>query len=169
VYDRTTAKGKVAILIIFELGCSQGHRFEGWFASADDFARQSDAAMVRCPACDDQRVAIVPSAKIRVARQGVTAAPTAVAATAPVAATADVATADAVTGLPAEFLRKLREAVRNTEDVGRRFPEEARRIHYDEAPARAIRGQASPDEAEALRDEGIDFAALPPFLARDPH
>jgi len=121
--------------------------------------------MVRCPACDDQRVAIVPSAKVRVAKHG--AAPAATAA--PVAETVDVAATDTVTGLPAELLRKLREVVRNTEDVGRRFPEEARKIHYDEAPARAIRGQASPDEAEALRDEGIDFAALPPFLTRDPH
>ena len=124
--------------------------------------------MVRCPACDDQRVAIVPSAKVRVAKHGGAAAPPAAAAPAPAEETA-AETNDAVTGLPAELLRKLREAVRNTEDVGRRFPEEARKIHYDEAPARAIRGQASLDEAEALRDEGIDFAALPPFLARDPH
>jgi hypothetical protein len=150
-------------LIIFELSCSLGHRFEGWFASADDFAIQSDAAMVRCPACDDPRVAIVPSAKVRVAKHGTAAAQVAV------PETADVATTDAVTGLSVELLRKLREAVRNTEDVGRRFPEEARKIHYDEVPARAIRGQASLDEAEALRDEGIDFTALPPFLARDSH
>ena len=68
-----------------------------------------------------------------------------------------------------ELLRNLREAVRSTEDVGRRFPEEARKIHYDEVPARAIRGQASLDEAQSLRDEGIDFAALPSFLTRDPH
>jgi len=156
-------------VIIFELGCSQGHRFEGWFGSADDFARQSGAAMVRCPVCDDQRVAIVPSAKVRVSKHGAAAAPVDAPAAVPAPAADAVATADAVTGLPVELLRKLREAVRNTEDVGRRFPEEARRIHYEEAPARAIRGQASLDEAEALRDEGIDFAALPPFLVRDPH
>ena len=59
--------------------------------------------------------------------------------------------------------------MRNTENVGRRFPEEARKIHYDEVPARAIRGQASREEAEALRDEGIDFASLPPFLTSDTH
>ena len=167
VYDGTTQTTTVALLIIFELGCSQGHRFEGWFASADDFARQSDASMVRCPACDDQRVAIVPSAKVRVAKHAASPAPAPAAA--PAAATDTGAAAGTVAGLPAEFLRKLREVVRNTEDVGRRFPEEARKIHYDEAPARAIRGQASSEEAEALRDEGIDFAALPPFLTRDPH
>ncbi len=56
-----------------------------------------------------------------------------------------------------------------TENVGRRFPEEARKIHYDEAPGRPIRGQASKDEADALREEGIDFTLVPPFLTRDHH
>ena len=59
--------------------------------------------------------------------------------------------------------------MRNTEDVGERFPEEARKIHYDEAPARPIRGKASREEADALTEEGIDFASLPPFLSRDSH
>jgi hypothetical protein len=151
-------------MIIFELGCAQGHHFEGWFASADDFARQAELAMVRCPLCDDEHVAIVPSAKVRVTRHG--------GAGAPASATRQEATpspAESVAGLPPELVRKLREAVKATEDVGRRFPDEARRIHYDEVPARAIRGQASHEEAEALRDEGIDFALLPPFLTREPH
>ena len=65
--------------------------------------------------------------------------------------------------------RKLREIVRNTENVGRRFPEEARKIHYEEVPPRPIRGQASKDDADALREEGIEFASLPPFLTRDTH
>jgi hypothetical protein len=71
--------------------------------------------------------------------------------------------------MPAELVERLRAIVRSAEDVGTRFPEEARRMHYDEAPARSIRGQASPDEAEALRDEGIEFASLPPFLVEDTH
>ena len=66
-------------------------------------------------------------------------------------------------------IAKLREVVRNTEDVGERFPEEARKIHYDEAPARSIRGKASREEAEALTEEGIDFSQLPPILTRDSH
>ena len=69
--------------------------------------------------------------------------------------------------LPAEIVAKLREIVRNTENVGPRFPEEARKIHYDEAPARAIRGQASKEESAELAEEGIDFATLPDFLLRD--
>ncbi len=72
-------------------------------------------------------------------------------------------------GLPPELVRKLREVIKAAEDVGRRFPDEARKIHYDEAPARAIRGQATPDEAAALQDEGIEVATLPPFLTRDTH
>ena len=149
-------------MIIFELGCAQGHHFEGWFASADDFARQAGLAMVRCPVCDDEHVAIVPSARVRVAKHGAAARP------AP-AEDAVPAPAEAVTGLPPEVVRKLREVIKATEDVGRRFPDEARKIHYDEVPARPIRGHASHEEAEALREEGIKFASLPPFLTREQH
>ena len=66
-------------------------------------------------------------------------------------------------------MRTLRKVIEATEDVGRRFSGEARKIHYDEVPARAIRGQASPEEAESLRDEGIEFALLPSFLTREHH
>ena len=76
---------------------------------------------------------------------------------------------EATAGLPAEVVAKLREIVKATENVGARFPEEARRMHYNETPARAIRGRASPEEADALREEGVDFAPLPPFLTEDRH
>ena len=74
-----------------------------------------------------------------------------------------------MTTVSPEVLAKLREVVRSTENVGRRFAEEARKIHYNEVPARAIRGQASHDEAQELSDEGIEFAPLPPFLTNDTH
>ena len=151
-------------MIIFELACGNGHRFEGWFASTDDFACQSDARMIRCPVCDDAGVARVPSARVRVGG-GTTAAPAVVEA-----ATADAAAPQqAIAGYPAELISKLREIVRNTENVGPRFPEEARKIHYDEAPARAIRGQASKEETAALAEEGIDVSTLPDFLLREQH
>ncbi len=153
-------------MIIFELACGQGHRFEGWFASSDDFARQSEAQMVRCPVCDDAGVARVPSAKVFV-RAGATAAPTGSRWRRPGAEVA--APQQAIAGLPAEIVAKLREIVRNTENVGPRFPEEARKIHYDEAPARAIRGQASKEESAELAEEGIDVATLPDFLLRETH
>ena len=150
-------------MIIFELACGLGHRFEGWFASADDFARQSETELVRCPVCDDAGVVRVPSAKVRA---GSASAP----APEPGAADAPAAEArSAITGLPAELVAKLREIVRNTENVGTRFPEEARKIHYDEAPARAIRGQASKEESAELAEEGIDFTTLPDFLFRERH
>jgi hypothetical protein len=77
--------------------------------------------------------------------------------------------AEAISGVPPEVIAKLREIVRNTENVGRRFPEEARKIHYEEVPPRAIRGQASTEEAQALREEGIDFASLPSVLTSESH
>jgi hypothetical protein len=149
-------------MIIFELTCGQRHRFEGWFGSSEDFARQSESQMVRCPVCDDAEVVRVPSAKVRVGSDSTTTP----------AASVSVATAptqQSVAGLPIEVIAKLREIVRNTENVGPRFPEEARKIHYDEAPARAIRGQASKEESEALAEEGIDVATLPDFLLRETH
>ena len=147
-------------MIIFDLTCTHGHRFEGWFASADDFERQAKAVMVRCPVCDDASVVRVPSAKVHVGRATVDA---------PRATEGPEAESETVAGLPDDLVRKLREIVRNTENVGRRFPEEARKIHYEEVAPRPIRGQASKDDADALREEGIDFASLPPFLTRDHH
>jgi hypothetical protein len=149
-------------MIVFDLACAQGHRFEGWFASGDEFMRQSEARLVRCPVCDDADVARLPSAKVRTGGAREESA-------APASMSAPAAPQEAIAGLPAELVEKLREVIRNTENVGRRFPEEARKIHYDEAPARPIRGQASKEESAALEEEGIEFASLPDFLVRDPH
>ncbi len=148
-------------MIVFDLACAQGHRFEGWFASAADFARQTAAAQVGCPVCNDTTIARVPSAKVRVGH-----------AASPETKPPEVAAApssDAIAGLPAELIAKLRDAIRNTENVGRRFPEEARKIHYEEAPARPIRGQASREESAELAEEGIEFSPLPEFLTRELH
>ena len=145
-------------MIIFDLTCGHGHRFEGWFASSEDFERQSDAVLVRCPVCDDANVVRLPSAKVHVGR-----------ATVDAPSPVEEMPVESVAGFPDELVRKLREIVRATENVGRRFPEEARKIHYEEAPGRPIRGQASKDEADALREEGIDFTLVPPFLTRDHH
>jgi len=145
-------------MIIFDLLCAHGHAFEGWFASGAEFDRQKEASLVTCPVCDGSDVERRPSARVRVAKAS-DAAPTPVPA----------ARGDAIAGISPELLAKLREVVRNTEDVGERFPEEARKIHYDEAPPRSIRGQASREEAEALADEGIEFSPLPPLLTRESH
>ena len=165
-------------MIVYELACAQGHRFEGWFASSEAYADQRKRALVSCPVCNDAAIERVPSARVSVpkgaspARRRTTQAPAAAAEATPVAVAPDAATtavSEIAANLPAEVLTKLREIVKQTENVGRRFPEEARKIHYEETAPRPIRGQASSEEAEALRDEGIDFASLPPFLLPDQH
>ena len=148
-------------MIVYDLLCSGGHAFEGWFASGAEFDRQKDARLVSCPVCDGSDIERRPSAKVRVAKA---------AGPPPVPPSSNVtATSDAIAGISPELLAKLREAVRNTEDVGERFPEEARKIHYEEAPPRSIRGKASREEAESLAEEGIDFSQLPPILTRETH
>jgi len=144
-------------MIVFDLRCSHDHSFEGWFASGQEFSRQQASSLVRCPVCDDAIVARLPSAKVRVNKSDVVVREP----------TAPAPSSDAITGLSPAVLAKMREVVRNTENVGARFPEEARKIHYNEVPARAIRGQASRDEAQALSEEGIEFASLPEFLSQD--
>jgi len=139
-------------MIVYDLACAHEHRFEGWFASADDYARQNAQTLIRCPICDDAAIERRPSANVQVGRAVVPAAERA---------------STAVAGGEAEVLQKLRRMIAQTDDVGAAFPEEARKIHYEEAPARSIRGQATRDEAEALRDEGIDFLSLPNALTRD--
>lgn len=145
-------------MIVFDLVCAHGHVFEGWFASGDAFLSQQDAKLVRCPVCDDHHVERRPSARVHV-RKGEAA----------VDAPTRPDTSEAVAGMPADLVAKLREIVRKTEDVGERFPEEARKIHYDESPKRSIRGKASREEADALTEEGIEFTPLPPFLTGDTH
>jgi hypothetical protein len=154
-------------MIVFELTCAAGHRFEGWFASGDEFTRQADGGMVRCPVCDTADVVRIPSARVRVGKGTVVRRAAAAKPAAPAATPATVT--DAIAGLAPEVLDKLRDLIRNTENVGRRFPEEARKIHYEEVPPRAIRGQASREETEALEEEGIDVSPLPDFLTRDTH
>jgi hypothetical protein len=141
-------------MIVYDLVCARQHRFEGWFASTEDYARQHDQTMIRCPVCDDAAIERRPSANVQVGRAALPGAES-------------KSETEAVTSGEAEALRLMRRLVANAENVGRAFPEEARKIHYDEAPKRGIRGQASPEEAESLRDEGIDFMSLPGFLTRD--
>ena len=149
-------------MIVYELACAQGHRFEGWFASGEEFARQRERSLVTCPICDDAHIERIPSARVSVPKGEAPKAE--VSKPAPAAPAQQVAS-----GLPAEMVAKLRELVKQTENVGRRFPEEARKIHYEEVPPRPIRGQASPEEAQALNEEGIEFAPLPPFLVDESH
>lgn len=158
-------------MIVFDLGCANGHTFEGWFDSADAYADQRARELVRCPVCDDAGVDKRLSARINTGKAIAPLRPSehTTATTAATAATASDGAKDVTAGMPPHLLAKLREIVRNTENVGERFAEEARKIHYEEAPARAIRGRATPDEAEELREEGIDFASLPASVTSETH
>ena len=140
-------------MIVFDLGCENSHRFEGWFASSEDFEQQVGRKLVSCPMCGNVNIVRLPHAS-RINK----------------AAGKERAGATherrherrQYANMGKESLAKLIEhIVENTEDVGSAFPEEARKIHYRETPERRIRGTASGEEVEALKDEGIEVVALP--------
>ncbi len=134
---------------IFDMMCVTGHRFEGWFASAEDYGRQKARGLVGCPSCGTHEVDRVPSA-VRINTGAPAPAPR-----------AESAGQDPLAIAQKLYSRMLDELLTKSEDVGTAFPAEARRIHYEEAPARSIRGQASQEEHEALVDEGIPVLRLP--------
>jgi hypothetical protein len=141
---------------VFRLSCANGHDFEGWFASSQEFDRQASAGEVSCPSCDDSRIAKLPSAPyVNTGARGP--------ATLPVAAPGGPGSPERAAVLAA--LKAYVET--HTEDVGRKFPEIARRIHYGEEEKRGIRGRVTPEEAVELSDEGVEAVALPPGLVPD--
>ncbi|HUH48307.1 MAG TPA: DUF1178 family protein [Mycoplana sp.] len=135
-------------MIRYDLVCDNAHGFEGWFGSAADFDRQKERALVSCPTCGSPRVtkrlmapAVSTTRKKEERRHAV------------------------MNAHNQEMLGKLRELVAtikaNAEDVGERFPEEARKIHYGEAEQRGLIGKATAEEARALIEEGVEIAPLP--------
>ena len=146
-------------MIVFDLLCSKGHRFEGWFNSADDFSSQKERGLLSCPKCSTTRVERVPSATR--ANLGAQAPKPAAAAPSPMVKTPEMDGKDAFAIAQMLYSKLLDEILTKTEDVGRDFPAEARKIHYEEAPARPIRGQATQEEHDALVDEGIPVARFP--------
>ncbi len=134
---------------VLDLRCANGHGFEGWFGSEDDFLNQNGRGLVECPMCADRVVSRLPSApRLNLSGAREPAAPP---------AKVEPAAAD----LQALWMQVVRHAIENTDDVGERFAEEARRIHYGEVDARGIRGVASMQEREALHEEGIEVMSLP--------
>ncbi|AYD02678.1 DUF1178 family protein [Neorhizobium sp. NCHU2750] len=135
-------------MIKYSLCCDNAHVFEGWFSESADFDRQIKSGFLTCPVCDSASISkslmapAVSTARKQEAKKQMAM---------------DLARQEA--------MAKLREAVAeiraNAEDVGEKFPEEARKIHYGEADARGIIGQASLGEVKELLEEGIDIAPLP--------
>jgi hypothetical protein len=138
-------------MIVFNLTCANDHSFEGWFASAADFERQQQETMLHCPLCGSTAVS-----------KGLHA-PYINSGTAP-QLPREQARRDAsgqYTNIGDEVTKIIEHLIANTENVGNEFPEEARKIHYREAPERKIRGNASTEEVQELREEGIDVVAIP--------
>jgi hypothetical protein len=134
-------------MIVYQLGCPNGHRFEGWFGSAEACREQAQSGMLACPTCASDDIRKMPTAP----HVHTGEAPAAV----------DPAARD-------KAIEQLRTMVlTGTEDVGRQFAEIARRIHYKEEAPRNIRGRVTAEEAEELREEGVDTVTLPPGIVPD--
>lgn len=143
---------------VLNLRCAHDHGFEGWFASEDDFQAQNQRRAIGCPLCGDVNIARLPSAP-RLNISGARAPPSVAES---VSAAEPAAKPDSHSNdLRSMWIERVKEVLASTEDVGERFPEEARRIHYGETGQRGIRGQASPQERAELAEEGIDVMALP--------
>lgn len=150
-------------MIIYDLSCSNDHRFEGWFQSADDFESQQARHLVSCPSCESHDVRRVPSAvAIGMHRQETSVSPSA-----PLKAGSSSAMMPAGTQVMALYRQLIQAMAAESENVGTAFADEARKIHYNEAPERAIRGEATEEECEALRDEGIPVLRLPAIKEED--
>jgi hypothetical protein len=151
-------------MIRYNLRCERGHAFESWFQSSAAYESQEKRKLVSCPACGSVKVERAIMAPQIVTRKGREAA---VSAPAPVPS-ADVTASESTPLLMAqerELRTKLKELrdhiVKNADNVGERFPNEARKMHYGDIEHRPIYGEASPDEARALIDEGVEVSPLP--------
>jgi hypothetical protein len=162
---------------VYNLACHLDHHFEGWFASEADALSQQETGLLTCPVCDSKEIVRLPSApriSKRASRELVPAnqAPAQANKAADVNSSADQSMV--LTGsqqshfqaqVQATVMKAMRELINKAEDVGRDFAEDARNIHYQEAPERSIRGHATVDETAELREEGIEVVSLPVFPA----
>ena len=137
---------------VLDLQCGQGHSFEGWFSSEEDFQSQCQKMLVQCPLCSDQSVI----KKLSAPRLNLTAQKTRTRADQQV----EVLTPSKSHATDVAWLAAARKLMANTTDVGSQFAEEARKIHYGEAQERAIRGRATIEEARDLIEEGIAVVPL---------
>ena len=157
-------------MIRYALVCAKGHAFESWFADSAAYEKQVKRSLVACPQCGSAKVekAIMAprlsTSKKRKAAQAPVEAP--MPAEAPMAAAeAPAAPVAMISPQESEFRAKLKELrdhlVKNADHVGAKFPEEARKMHYGEIEHRSIYGEATPEEAKALVEEGVEVHPLP--------
>ena len=149
-------------MIRYSLRCDRGHAFESWFQSSSAYDSQVKRKLVTCPACGSAKVE-----KAIMAPQIVSKKSRDSAAPAPAAATDSAAPASTplMMAQERELRAKLKELrdhiVKNADNVGERFPNEARKMHYGDIEHRPIYGEASPDEARSLIEEGVEVSPLP--------
>lgn len=143
-------------MIIYDLLCENDHRFEGWFQSATDFEAQLNRHLVNCPQCDSQDVRRVPSA-VAIGKQE----------SAGMDGSRGRATTPSGTQMIAAYRQLVRTLIASSDDVGDQFAEEARKIHYEDAPERSIHGTATQEDLISLADEGISVIRLPRFRDED--
>lgn len=153
-------------MIRYALACDHGHEFEGWFGSSVEFDRQQRTGLLECPTCGTSSVSkglMAPAVSTSRQRAARSERAVEVAASAPTSQeVVNLSTLPDPKRKIVEEMRKLRDKMlKGSEDVGPRFGEEARKIHYGEAEARSIHGQASMREAKDLADEGVEFLPLP--------
>lgn len=150
---------------VFNLACEHDHRFEGWFGSAEAYDEQAGRGFVECPVCASRSIRKLPSApRLNLSSNQEPAHPAARTDRGQVAAAMPTPQQ-----LQAMWIKMARHLAESTEDVGERFAEEARRIHYREAPERGIRGVASAEQRAELEDEGIEVFTFPlPAAAKEP-
>jgi hypothetical protein len=147
-------------MIVFDLSCPHGHRFEGWFGSSDNFARQSDAGLLTCPECGSPDVAKAPMAPA-VPRKGNQRTESSPASNADRRPVANAPMPPEVQQALARLAEAQANALKSSTWVGKRFADDARAMHYGEKSAAPIHGETSLAEAQKLIDEGIEVAPLP--------
>ena len=149
-------------MIRYNLRCEKGHAFESWFQSSTAYESQEKRKLVSCPSCGSVKVERAIMAPRIVSKKGREVAPQ----QAPAAeATASSESTPLLMAQELELRSKIKELrdhiVKNADNVGERFPNEARKMHYGDIEHRPIYGEASPEEAKELHDEGIEFHPLP--------
>ena len=151
-------------MIRYALACDKGHGFDSWFADSSAFDKQAKRGLVTCPHCGSAKVEKAIMA-LRISGARKRGAASQAAEVAPAAPLADKAPVAMISPQEQEFRAKLKELrehiVKNADDVGQKFPEEARKMHYGETEHRSIYGVASPEDARELAEEGIEFMPVP--------
>ena len=149
-------------MIRYTLRCERGHQFESWFQSSSAYESQERRHLIDCPSCGSDKVERAIMAPQVVSKKG--REPAQPAPAAPVEATGNESTS-LMMAQERELRSKLKELrdhiVKNADNVGDRFPNEARKMHYGDIEHRSIYGEASPEDAEKLLEEGIEFHPLP--------